>query len=76
VQALREQIEQVRREAEQAERQYDLDKAAELRVRNGSVPYVWCLNAVCQRWAAILRGDTALRPLVSPCSDLRRGVRR
>jgi len=36
LQALREQIEQVRRDAEQAERDYDLNKAAELRL--GQLP--------------------------------------
>jgi hypothetical protein len=51
-----------------------LAESAVHRVRGGSIPYMAAV-AVCRSWAAI-PGDTVLRAVVSPCSHLRRGLRR
>jgi ATP-dependent Clp protease ATP-binding subunit ClpB len=64
VQAFCEQMEQVRREAEQAERQYDLDKAAELRL--GRLPELQRrLEAEEERLAARQGGARLLREIVT-----------
>jgi ATP-dependent Clp protease ATP-binding subunit ClpB len=64
VQALREEMEQVRREAEQAERDYDLSKAAELRL--GRLPELQRrLEAEEERLASKQGGTRLLREVVT-----------
>ncbi len=65
VQALREEIEQVRQETEQAERDYDLNRAAEL--RHGKLPGA--------RAAAAGRGGAARREAGRPAAAARGGDR-
>ncbi|GAA2596083.1 ATP-dependent chaperone ClpB [Dactylosporangium fulvum] len=65
VQALREEIERIRREAEHAERAYDLDRAAELRL--GRLPELERrLHAEEERLTTKQSGHRLLREVVTP----------